>query len=311
MRLPDWRTLLRTARPVTGRATLDSRHVYILPSRQGLLFGTVLLGMLIGAINYSLSLGFVLTFLLGGLGIVAMLHTWRNLAGITLDAGRCPPVFAGEEARFTVVLSDPAGRDRYAIALRLGEATTPVYADIAAGQSTTCALRKPAPRRGWLELGRITVDTGFPLGLFRAWSYVELGSRCLVYPAPATTSLPLPSSANPGSGTAIRCEGDDDFSGLRPYQPGDSPKRIDWKASAREQGLLAKQFQGMAGQTVWLDWYGLPGQDTEAKIRQLARWVVDAEQAGLRYGLRLPGREIAPGAGESQRHLCLEALALL
>lgn len=308
---PDWRKLLRTARPVTGTTTLDRRHVYILPTRQGLAFALVLLGMLLGAINYSLSLGFVLTFLLGGLGVVAMLHTWRNLAGLTVSAGRTAPVFAGEEALFGLIVTDRNGRERYAIGMRQGKGDA-MYADIPAMRDGALTLPVKSWRRGWLEPGRLTVFTEFPLGLFHAWSYVELANRCLVYPAPAVPGLPLPPVVAEGmSGGQHTAAGDDDFSGLRGYHYGDSPRRVDWKASAKEQGLFTKQFLGVENASLWLDWNQLPVHDAEQKISVLTRWVLDAKATGQPYGLRLPGREIAPGYGEQHDHQCLEALALI
>src|SRR3990167_8387928 len=192
--LPDWKSWLRTARPAGQEAVLDRRHVYILPTRQGVLFSLILLAMLIGSINYSLGLGFALTFLLAALGIVAMLHTWRNLAHLALSAGRSAAVFAGEDARLQLAPAEQAGRARYAIAVQRG-AGQPAYADIAAGGRSELALPIATTRRGWLSPGKLTVSTEFPLGLFHAWSYVELEQRCLVYPRPAPPGAALPLSA--------------------------------------------------------------------------------------------------------------------
>lgn len=309
--LPDWKSWLRTARPAGQEAVLDRRHVYILPTRQGLLFSLILLAMLIGSINYSLGMGFALTFLLAALGIVAMLHTWRNLANLALCAGRSAPVFAGEDARLQLFAAEHGGRARYAIVVQRGSGQ-PAYADIAAGDRSELALPIATTRRGWLSPGKLTVSTEFPLGLFHAWSYVELEQRCLVYPRPAPPGTALPLSAGSGlSGPSSVRQGDEDFVGLRPYQHGDSLRRIDWKASAREQGMLSKQFQGGSGVFLWLEWEAAAARDAEQRIAQLARWVLDAEATGLPYGLRLPSREIAPASGNDHYRACMEALALL
>lgn len=307
--LRDWKTLLRTARPVSRVAVLDRRHVYILPTKQGVLFALVLVCMLIGSINYALSLGFVLTFLLAGLGVIAMLHTWRNLAGITLGAGRTQPVFAGDELRIGLVAADTSGRPRFAIAASY-TGPHPAFVDIPAGDRSELSIVVPTFKRGWLAPGRLTVHTEFPLGLFRAWSYVELDNRCIVYPRPAASASTPPMSGDQGrAGVHRTASGDDDFSGLRDYVHGDSLRRIDWKASSREQGLYTKQFQGANSALLWLDWQLAEG-DTEARIAQLTRWVLDAHAAGMAYGLRLPGLEIAPESGEPHFRRCLENLAL-
>jgi uncharacterized protein (DUF58 family) len=308
--LPDWRKLLRTARQTADRAILDRRHVYILPTRAGLLFGLLLLGMLLGAINYSLSLGFVLTFWLGGVGVVAMLHTWRNLAHLTVMPERIAPVFAGETAHFAFIVADHH-RARHAIGLQLDQGM-PVLGDIPANGSTEFILAIPTQRRGWLRPGRLRVFTQFPLGLFHAWGYVALDSACLVYPRPAPAGMPLPPHAVLAEPQGRHSAGgDEDFSGLRGYRAGDSMRRIDWKASAREQGLYTKEFQGQGRHVLWLDWEMTAGQDGETRISLLTRWVLDAHAAGMTFGLRLPTAYVPPAQGESHLHACLQALALL
>src|SRR3990167_6043852 len=292
--LPDWKQLLRTARQEPDVGILDRRHVYILPTRSGLLFGLLLAGMLIGSINYTLSLGFVLTFWLGGLGVVAMLHTWRNLAHLAVTPGRINPVFAGESALFNIVVSDRSHRARYAINLQRGE-ETPVLSDVPADGSTAITLLLPAVRRGWLKPGRISVSTRFPLDLFHAWGYVELDAACLVYPRPAPPGMPLPvASVQAKPQGSLAAGGDEDLSGLRTYRHGDSMRRVDWKASAREQGLYTKEFQGQGQQILWLAWEMTSGHDTEARLSLLTRWVLNAHEAGLAWGLRPPRPQIPP-----------------
>jgi uncharacterized protein (DUF58 family) len=158
----------------------------------------------------------------------------------------------------------------------------------------------------------VTLQTRFPLGLFRAWTYLEPAVECIVFPRPETPPVPLPlPSAEPGEGAATAL-GNEDFSGLRAYHVGDSPRRIAWKAAAQDRGLLSKVFAGQADSELWLDWNLLPqALATEQRIARLTRWVLDADAAGLAYGLRLPAETIAPGAGAAQRNQCLEALALV
>src|SRR3989344_663390 len=294
LKLPDWKSFLRIARADNAPAVLSRRHIYILPTRFGWLYAVVLIAMLVGSINYTLSLGFVLTFLLAGLGNMAMLHTWRNLAHLTVEGRRVEPVFAGEDAVFEIVLNETKNRGRFTIAAHF-DGVAPVYSDIAASAQATLKLKLPAKKRGWLSAPRITFFTEFPLSLFHVWAYANLDMRFLVYPHPALAGLPVPSSSDQGSAGAIdTSSGDDDFDGHRNYQFGDSPRRVDWKASSREQGLLTKQFQGEAQSSLWLDWALTPGTDNELHIRQLTRWVVDAHIDRKSYGLRLPKQEFTP-----------------
>ena len=307
----SWKQWLRTARANNAPAILSRRHIYILPTRFGLVYMLMLIGMLVGSINYTLSLGFVVTFLLAGMGTMAMLHTWRNLAWLQIESRRAPPVFAGEDAIFEIAITETRQRSRYAVVVQM-EDGEPVYADIPASAETIVRLPRRSKKRGWLAAGRITFHTEFPLSLFHVWSYVELDSRCLVYPHPLLHSATALASADQGAAGALDASsGDDDFAGHRTYQLGDSPRRVDWKASSREQGLLTKQFQGEAKSSLWFDWAQTPGTDAEQRVQQLTRWVVDAHASRQSYGLRLPVEEFPPSTGESHYRTCLQALALM
>lgn len=293
---------------------LNARRLYILPTRAGLVFALLLLGLLVGAINYGLSLAYLFTFWFAGLAVIGMLHTQRNLSGVMLSAQPTQPVFAGETARLRLDVENPSTLRRYRIGLTHpqaeGEAT-----DLPATSHTELFLRMPQAERGWHALGRFGIQSRFPLGLFRCWCVLELMDAnatpfgVLVYPRPAAETLPFPSAADGDRDTgAARHEGDD-FAGLRSYQAGDAPQRIAWKAAARSPDLLTKQFGGQSGAYLHLDWQQAPERDTEARLSRLTRWALDAHAAGLAFSLSLPGRKIELGAGEAHLRQCLEALA--
>lgn len=299
---------LRRQRYDSGTVTLNQRSIYILPTRQGFAFAFVLVLMLLGDINYNLSLGYVLTFLLATMGGMSMLHAFRNMAQLQVRAGHVEPVFAGDPARFVFHVHNASKLQRHRIVLHDAHGHSTAF-DVAALGHAEAELGIPAPQRGWLKPGRLTLYTHFPLGLFHAWSYLHFDVRCLVYPQPAAR-LPLPAaSADDGSGKQA-VAGDEDFAGLRGYVAGDTLQRIAWKALAREQGLQVKQFNARQGRELWLDWAQLPVIADERKLELLTRWVLDAEAQGLRYGLSLPGVELPPGQGPSHKAECLRALAL-
>jgi uncharacterized protein (DUF58 family) len=295
--------------PEPGTIFLLQKRVYILPTRPGLAFALALVVMLIGSINYNLSLGYILTFLLASMALVAILHTFRNLVHLRFTPGRVGPVFAGEIAWFELFVENRSGYDRCSISLwHQGKAR---QCDIASGRGTTVSVPVAAQKRGWLTPGRITVDTRFPLGLLRAWSYIQPDMRCLVYPEPDDGLLPLPEPSGGTGEKRVAAGGSDDFAGLRPYQVSDSPRHIHWKAAARGQGLQTKVFSGRAAAELWLDWNQLPANlGVESKLSRLTRWVLSADRVGLRYGLRLPRLEREPDAGEPHRLACLRELAL-
>ncbi|GAO37539.1 hypothetical protein SCT_2969 [Sulfuricella sp. T08] len=306
---PVWRRVFNRIDVEHGPITLDRQRIFILPTRHGLMFAMVLLLMLVGSINYALSLGFVLTFLLGGMALVSILHTYRNLAQLRISAGKTMPVFAGQQASFTLCLNSSSTTERYAVGVML-EKQHPQFIDVPARETMTATLALDAPQRGILRLGRFTLFTRFPLGLFRAWSVLDLDMACIVYPQPDTARLPQLAGVQGLGDRAITAEGSDDFRGMRPYHLGDSLRHVAWKALAQGRGMLAKQFSGQALPELWLNWDDLAGMTTEARLSRLCCWVLDAQNTGLSYGLRIPGSTLAPGNSEVHQRTCLEALAL-
>ncbi len=293
---------------------LAQRNVYILPSRAGLLYALILLAMLVASINYALSLGFMLTFLLGAVALVAMFHTFRNMATLVLRPGRAEPVFAGQPAEFSVLLINPGRLERFAIRLHAAGMAAPEPVDVAPGAEQLVRLSVPATRRGLMPVPRIKLLTEYPLGLWRVWAYWHPAIDVLVYPTPETPAVALPeNTAIAGEGQGVGT-GEDDVASVRQYRPGDSPRRIAWRAMARTDSdeLLTKQFEGGERGELWLDWRQLPASlDVEAKISRLTRWVLDAEARGTRWALGLPDRAIELDGGAGHRQRCLEALALL
>ncbi len=311
----------------SGSVTLTQRRIFILPTRQGLALAFMLVLMLLGDINYNLSLGYVLTFLLAMMALMSMLHAFRNLAHLEIRAGHADAAFRGGTARFVLHFHNHGKLPRYRLCLRGGNgaavgqlATSSLRGlrngkgntasfDVPALQDTEVAFPVPATRRGWLDLGRLTLYTEFPLGLFHAWSYLHFDTRCLVYPRPMA-GVPLPSGTAPDGAGKRSITGDDDFSGLRKYVAGDALPRIDWKAFARERGLQVKQFSTQAGEELWLDIADAPDRNEEDKLARMTRWVLDAEAQGLRYGLRLPDGGLPSSSGTAHRDACLRRIAL-
>ena len=292
----------------SGAVTLTQRRIFILPTRQGLALAFVLVLMLLGDINYNLSLGYVLTFLLAMMAVMSMLHAFRNLAHLEIRAGHADAVFSGGTAQFTLHFHNHGKLPRYQLCLRDVDGNKTNF-DIPARQNSEVTFPVPATKRGWLTLGQLTLHTEFPLGLFHAWSYLHFDTRCLVYPRPMP-GAPLPLGDAPDGAGKRSIAGDDDFSGLRNYVAGDALPRIDWKAFARERGLQVKQFSAQVGEELWLDIADAPDRDDEAKLARMTRWVLDAEAQGLRYGLRLPDGELPAGNGAAQRDECLRRIAL-
>jgi len=288
---------------------LDRRRIYILPTALGLGYAAMVFAMVLGGLNFGNNLGLGLAFLLASIGLVAMHHCHGNLLGLELRLAGTESAFSGGEVVFRLLLENRSVTARPQVELAAGSAPASV-ADVPAAGQARVELRLPAVRRGRVPLARYTVATRHPLGLFRAWAVVHGEHHAIAWPAPAARGRTPPGVETDTGGAQDRAQGEHDFAGLRPFQPGDSLRRIAWKAYARGQGLLTKQYAGTDVVSHIFDWEALPALGTEARLAQLCRWVLDAHERGEAYGLRLPGITIEPNVGPAQRERCLNALAL-
>jgi len=305
-----WSRWIARRIPPAASVRLNQRRIFIIPTRVGLAFGLCLLLMLLAGINYQNSLAYGLTFLLLSVFVVAILHTYRNLAGLTLMAGGGGAVFVGEQARFRVRL-ESGGRAHQAIALGWPPAELQAV-DVPERGLSECELSQPAIRRGWLRPGRLRVESRFPLGILVAWSWVDLDQALLIYPRPLAGDLPLTVGAGADDeeeGSRALGIGVDDYQGLRAYQPGDSKRRLHWKAYSRGHGLLVKDFAALAGRDLCLDFEALGG-DVEMRLSLLCHWVLQLSERQQPFALRLPGTQLVTDIGDTHREACLRTLAL-
>jgi uncharacterized protein (DUF58 family) len=319
----------RTRPQFSSHIRLRLRNIYILPTRHGLMLGVIIITILLGSMQYSNSMGFLLAFMLTSMSLVGLFYTYYNLVGLTISASSGQAVFAGElgsvplwfdnrglPARFAIQTQSFQGLIKRRTFRDLFNLNPPSNArlttfDLQADQLQRIDLPILTEKRGLLTLGRITLSTTFPLGLFYAWTYLELqNAQLLVYPRPQGV-LPFPQgAANEGQSASLHGDGED-FSGFRSYVLGDSPHHIDWKAAARERGLLIKQFSGNEGAQQYffnIQDVTILG-DLELALSQLCDWIVQAHRQGLHYGLILPTNTFPPSNEETHYHECLSALA--
>jgi uncharacterized protein (DUF58 family) len=302
--------------PRVDTLLLTQRNVYILPTRAGWMFALTLIVLLLASINYQLNLGYVLTFLLAGSGVVSMHLTHATLRGLTLHLKPVAPVFAGEPAVLDIVLTSP-GVARFGIGLKVWGApeSTLTWLDVPALGQAHAQVSFVPTTRGHHGVPTLGAETRFPLGLFRVWTLWRPAARLLVYPAPERPAAVLPAArALPGGPTQSRQASGGEVEGVRSYRRGDPPRLIAWKKAAKtlDSGgdLVSRDTSTSAHQELWLDWQACGTLAPEQRLARLTAWTLAAHRAGADYGLRLPGVEIAPGDGDAQRRQCLEALAL-
>jgi uncharacterized protein (DUF58 family) len=292
------------------------RRIYILPTGRGLVLAALVLAMLLAGLNYNSNLGLAFGFLMASMAMVAMHHCHRNLLGLMVDVNELCDGFAAASADIQFRLQNDSGAARYDIEIRCatgapGAAVAAETIAVAAGASRAAAVHLPTSARGLLTLKACELRTSYPLGWFRAWTYVHAPVTVYVAPRPQGSRAVPPAAAAQGGASALtRRQGDEDFAGLGPYTPGIPLKHMAWKTLARGGEAAVRTYLDTSGSPQWLDWAMLAGTPVEARLSQLCRWVLDYEAARRFYGLRLPGLELAPDLGPTHREACLRALAV-
>jgi len=279
------------------------------PTRYGWLFVVVLLGMLMGSINYNNNLGFIFTFLLGSMMLISLVHSYRNIQGIRLHEVQARPVFASQEALFEVKLCVSV-RQRVALRFSLGGNPGDVV-NIMPGAVDWVLIALPTNKRGHLSPGELTIASEYPFGLFAFHTACQVNSDCLVYPKPVPVKkLSMQDLLQAHSLRGAALDNVEDFKGLRSFQNGDALQHIFWKAFSKGQGLMVKEFMGGASPSLCFSWEKIQKDTLEKKLSVLCGMVLKAHGLKLKYGISLPGRQITPGRGERHKHTCLRALAL-
>lgn len=295
--------------PLHSPYLLTHRRVYILPTSQGLAFALLLLIMLLGSINYSNSLGYFLTFMLASLIQVTIFHTYNNLLKLSYGPAICKPVFAGQEASFIIQVNNINHKTRFSV-----DAFTPqkirTMSDINKDCISTITVKHIYNQRGLIALPRFTVESRFPLGLFRAWAHIQFDQDQLVYPKPLLhCGLPIKNSGSSTGKKQLEL-GTEDFKGLRSYVESDPLQHIHWKSFARHQSLQTKEFSSSSSSDLWLNYSDTTVSGVELKLSQLTCWVLSADKQNLNYGLKLPNIILQPNNHPQHLKSCLQQLAL-
>ena len=296
-------------------STLHQRNVYILPTRPGWMLALTLVVLLIASINYQLNLGYVLTFLLAGSALVGMHVCHGTLRGLTLQLQAPEPVFLGSSATLSVQLHSARKSPRYGIGLAVLGSGHWSWTDVGPQGSARVHVAMHPQRRGLQELPTLTAETHFPLGTFRVWTVWRPASRLLVYPQPERHPPALPpGEPRAGASGSLQRYNRGEFDGVRAYRRGDPLKLVVWKKVARSGQLISRDTQQTQRSELWMDFHqlgrfagGPPSLDH--KLSRLCAWVLAADRQDVRYGLRLPGLELAPDSGDAHRLACLTALA--
>ena len=298
-------TRYRQAEPLPIR--LHARRIYIMPTRFGLIFAVLLLAMLIGALNFNNNPALLLTLMVVATTMIGFHHNVGQLNHVELQGVSGDPVHAGQRMRLRLALSAKSSGERPQLVLDQDRCETRFV--LPAQGQCVAEIDVATTRRGRMPVGRFRLWTEYPFGITWAWSVLHPDTHVLVYAAPEAVAQPLPVGDPRMQGKRLRRPGED-WHGLREHRAGDPPKHIAWKASARQERFLVKEFADPTSDALLLDWFDL-ALDKEARISRLTRWVLDARDRQLPFRLRLPEQTLGPGVGPVFAASCLRELALL
>lgn len=288
---------------------LNRNKLFIFFTPKGSLFLSVDLVLWLLGTNYQNNLVLGLAFFMSSLVVVCILHTYANLSQITISCKGSGKVFAGSPVDFNFsLITRRSSAESIELKFREGEES---YSGLCLQQDEEVQVKVPLPtvRRGWLEPGRLLVESEFPLGLLRCWTWLRFDTRALVFPEPLAAREPQSISIDEGGENERPIRGGEDYSGLNEYRPGDSIKHVAWKVYARGGGLHTKEFSQNVSREIWLNLESIEGDDLEQKLSALCYWALEYERRDENYGLKLPGLAIEPSKGEAHQHKILSALA--
>lgn len=294
---------------------LPTAKIRIRPNKIGLGFIALAIAMLLAAINYGNNLVFFISFLLLSLMGNSAWQTRRHLKSCQIQPLNPPVRFDSEDGAWPIHIESRMNNPSVLIqTLSQRKQTPPLQLNLAAGQIKRIELPLLPMPRGRYAMPDVVVLTRYPIGLWTAqarWACIE--HMQWVYPKPEG-DLPLPTHAKPAQAelaAAARSSGDEQFDHLRAYVPGDALSKIAFKHYARSGQLVTQHWESneAANEKIILDYNALSGS-TEARLRQLTRWVLWLSADHRPFTLKLPG--IADQQGMDSTHVtrCLEALTL-
>jgi uncharacterized protein (DUF58 family) len=294
--------------PAVSRHVLRYRQIFIFPTKVGFGYAGLVLIILIGATNYQNNLAFALVFWLVSLGFLAIAYTFRNLLNLDIRGLPIPAAFAGDRVQTDFLIVST--HQHQAIGLGLGRQVQTIIPSVNQSPTRT-SININAPIRGIYQLPRIYIETQYPLGIIHAWSWLRFNQTYWIYPQPIQPPLNRSNEGiNDDDADAESIQGrGDDFHGLKQYEPGDSPKRIDWKAYARERGLHTKDMRTPQSNALWFRWQDFPGATPELRLSYICYLVCEAAKEDAEFGISIPGFKSALSHGDSHKRLCLESLA--
>ena len=298
---------LKKRLPKARQQTLNQRRLFIFPTRQGFYFLAVCGLVLVAAVNYQNNLAYIVVFFMLSLFNTAILFTFNNVSGIALSAADSEAGFVGEHVGFKIKLSQTSARTHQQFNVYFKHEAK-VQSSLLKQQSELIELLFSVTKRGWVDAPRLCVESVYPLGLIRCWTWIDLDMQALAFP--------MPIACDTGNLFGAADEGElhsnmhgDDFHGLRSYSPGDPLTQAYWPSLAKGLKLQQKQYLSFVSQEHWLDFDAFHQGNIEETLSKLCFAAIELQHKNEAFGLILSNTKIALSSGDKHLHTVLSALA--
>lgn len=294
--------------PSSQKQILNQRRLFIFPTLQGLGFLVVCALVLIAAVNYENNLAYIVVFFMLSLFNTAILFTFKNLSGLQLEANNSDPGFEGEHVGFKVKLVANSKSQHHQVFLSF-KSQIKTTVTLMCKESKTITLLASASHRGLVRADRVRIESTYPLGFIRCWSWIDLDMQALVYPKPIVCDANVfIGSADEGREHGFR-QGDD-FHGLRAYQFGDSLTQSYWPSLAKGQALQQKQYRSFQSQDHSLNFDNFHQGNLELTLSHICYVALQLNKKNEAFSLMMPSTQLTLSSGEKHLHQVLKALAM-
>ncbi len=286
------------------KVVLSQKLIFILPSRYGCWFILLTALLYLLGTNYQNNLILLLSYLMLSLFLLCIVLTYQNLSALTLRCPSAAELFSDAPGVATLELS--SAKNHFMLQLNfIGQQTVAIEQRL-----DTLALPIQDSVRGCHPLPRIRIYSEFPFGLWRCWSYVALQQLYWVYPAPLAGHL-QPQDKDDSDDNAVRQSAFSSGDNLAPYRSGDSLRYLLWKRLARDpyNPVIRQQYSRPEAQPDWVEVPAASGDALERALSIACQQLLDLEQGGGRYGLKVRATVIAQSNGPAHLQRCLQELA--
>lgn len=224
--------------------------------------------------------------------------------GLAVRVSHVAPVQAGLPVR-VALSANLAGKERSGFYVKLDEQAESIYWPME--KSPAIEVSGFEYGRGVFELPAVSLETFFPFGLIRAWTWMWFDAKLVVYPVPVEPPEVSGAGGDEEGGQNKR-EGEE-LGDVREYHSGDSMRRVLWRHYAQREELVVRSRESVANKKVTLDWDSYSDFGVEQALSYMCFDVLSLFEDNQEFALIMPNAEVPLGAGEAHRDECLTVLA--